>query len=320
MSLTRMDIATPRRVWPIGGLALLLALLLVIPSCGASKAEVRAAQNSGYDTEFANVYDAALSTISKYYPYLAVEDANQGIIKTRWHPVRNLSAEDDPHQSDRTTNMVDPVAVTSGGPVRKMYFIRVQAYVVGGNPWRVRVDGQASEWDAGGVPTPLYGANVPPWLRGRLNALRVQIHEKLKPYAVKLELTSTATKAREQEEPAVVEVDQSYLGALPPDALAVVVDTLSAAKARDYQALAAVMHSEFSWSLGAPPSAEQALIMWQADSSLLDRLVAVLEAGCAVEAADRRIACPDGAALDGYRAVFENGAGGWKMTSFTRAD
>ena len=80
------------------------------------------------------------------------------------------------------------------------------------------------------------------------------------------------------------------------------------------------MHTEFSWSLGAPPSAEQALIMWQADSSLLDRLVAVLEAGCAVETADKRVACPDGAALDGYRAVFENGAGGWKMTSFARAD
>ena len=58
--------------------------------------------------------------------------------------------------------------------------------MVGGKPWRVRVTGEASEWELGAVPVTLRGADEPHWLQGRTDALRVAIYRRLKAYAVPL--------------------------------------------------------------------------------------------------------------------------------------
>lgn len=318
--------------------ALALVALALTAGCGSKARDTRKANNSGYDTDFANVYSVALDVIRKDYPHLE-EDARTGVIKTSWHPVR-LTSEQQNMQSDvpfalrnQAMNPNNPQAVNQlNNPMvqaqlnrrreRKIYFIRFRVAVVGGDPWRVSVVGEASEWADGQVPTPLRGEAVPPWLPGRVNAVRRSIYKKLKKHAVPL--PSTALADAPPPEPEVVEVDQSNLGGLPAEALVAVVNTLGAAKERDYKTLEKVMSPAFTWSLGADPSASQALMMWQADSSILEQLVAVLEAGCALVQGDTEALCPRAAAraeYHGYRARFARGDDGvWRMTSFVSGD
>ena len=349
MSLAQIRITTPGPVGMLAsmfagrfagrfaGILPLLSALLVTPvvifalsGCGASANEIQTARNSGYETEFATVYSAALSAVQKDYPHLD-ENASAGVIKTSWHPVR-LATEDDTYSSSQqigNRNQVNTANSLNNPMVqvqqnrrrnRRIYFVRFRVSVVGGDPWRVSVVGEASEWAEGNVPSPLHGANVPPWLAGRVNALRVRIHKKLAKYAVAL--PSTARKDAPPPEPEIVEVDQSHLGSLPPKAVEAVVTILGAAKERDYKTLEKAMNPAFTWSLGADPNASQALMMWQADSSILDRLIEVLEAGCALETSGDIAVCPSAvataqSAYEGYRARFaKNADGTWSMTSF----
>ena len=298
-------------------------LLSFLPTgCAASASTVKKARNSGYDADFTVVYDVALATVRKDYPHL-VENATTGVIKTSWHPIRGINAADDPNQTSRPFAQ-DPLISKQRAAVPKVYFIRFSIYVVGGKPWRVRVDGQAAEWEVGGAqPSPLYGANVPPWLDGRVNNMRVKIHKQLKKYAVPLKETTAVKKAPPKE--VDIEVDQTHLGQLPPLALEAVVAALTAAKERKYDALRKVMRDDFTWSLGAEPNADQAVMMWQADSSVLTSLIDVLEAGCALDDSKAKALCP----LEyrgqpdylGYRAVFQQDAeGNWAMSFFVRGD
>lgn len=333
MSLARIRITTPglaRIFWAV----ILLPLCVLAPfGCGASASDVQAARNSGYDTEFVRIYDVALAEVRKQYPNL-VEDVTSGVIKTAWHPVR-LTTEGDLNQADQPigNRALRPGVGNQGvaalnNPMtqaqirrrqnRKIFFVRFTVAVVGGNPWRVRVDGQASEWAEGNVPSPLHGANVPAWLSGRVNSLRVRIHKKLKKYAVALPSTAVVD-AKPPEPTEDVEIDQSHLGSLPPNALKAVVETLGAAKERDYKALRKVMANAFTWSLGAEPNAEQAIMIWQADSSILEAMSVILEAGCAVAESSDEARCPSQVAdgYQGYRATFAKGKDGtWRMTAF----
>lgn len=343
MSLARIRITTMQ----LGGMfpATLPALLAIsaiagtvaLGACGAKAVDIEAARNSGYETDFARVYGVALQAVRKNYPNLT-ENASAGIIKTSWHPVR-LATQDSTFQSDQPmrnrNQLMNPQSVQQlNNPMlqaqrnrtrnRKLYFVRFRIQVVGGDPWRVSVVGEASEWAEGNVPSPLYGANVPPWLAGRVNAVRVAIHKKLARYAV--ELPSTAIADAPPPEPQAVEVDQSHLGSLPPPAMKAVVDALGAAKERDYKELKKSMQPDFTWSLGADPSASQALMMWRADSSILARMTAALEAGCALVESGSAAVCPAIAAradagYQGYRARFVKGAkGAWKMASFIEGE
>ena len=56
---------------------------------------------------------------------------------------------------------------------------------LGGRPWRVKVVGHASEWEPGAaMPTELRGAQRPPWLDGRTEALQVAIYKQIKKFAI----------------------------------------------------------------------------------------------------------------------------------------
>lgn len=348
MSLARIRITTLYRsphagaqklLAPPLALALALSVLALGAGCGSKTRDIKRANNSGYDTDFARVYSVALNVIRKDYPHLE-ENATTGVIRTSWHPVR-LTSEQANMQSDIPFALRNQAGVNPNNPQavnqlnnpmtqaqlnrrrnRKIYFIRFRVSVVGGDPWRVSVVGEASEWVDGGVPSPLYGANVPPWLPGRVNGVRRRIYKKLKKYAVPL--PSTALADAPAPEPVDTEVDQSNLGDLPAKAIEAVVTALGAAKERDYETLEKVMSPEFTWSLGADPSASQALMMWKADSSILEQLSAVLEAGCAVVQKDAEAVCPRAAAqgsYQGHRARFVKGADGvWRMTSFVSGD
>src|ERR1043166_3324969 len=67
-----------RRAHPIIVLALLCG-------CPSSK-EIRIAQTSAYDADFAIVYSETLAAVQELYPELT-EDPASGIIRTAWHQV-----------------------------------------------------------------------------------------------------------------------------------------------------------------------------------------------------------------------------------------
>lgn len=310
MKLSRIRITTMALVGHVG---LWLALFA---GCHASKSEVRAARNSGYDADFAIVYRETLAAVRKHYPQFS-ENASAGVIRTSWHPIR-INTE----QADLPSTQQASRTMGAGQYGRDMFYIRFDVFVVGGNPWRVRVEGHASEWRRDSVPAEMHGANTPHWLKGRTEALEVEIHRRLKKYAVKLPSTAKVEETPEQPAP---EVDMSRLGKFPADAAKTMAAVLGAARSRDFQALRRLMSPDFTWNLGAPPSADQALIMWQADTTLLETLAAVIQAGCRTEPGQKRVVCPaeytGQPGYAGHRAGFEPGPGGqWKMIYFVSGE
>lgn len=296
----------------------------LIVGCGASKKEIRQARTSGYETDFARVYSQVLEAVRSRYPQLA-EDARAGVIKTSWHPIRithegtedGLTTQQRDQLAAQQRNEISSGALGGTNLQRKRYFIRFDIHVLGGKPWRVDVRSQASEWELGAVPVELKGADEPHWLKGRTDALYLDIYQRLQKYAVPLKVTETTTAPAPT--PAA---DLALYGDLPTEAARAVHDVVLAARQRDYPRLRAAMVDDFTWSLGGDQSADQAIVMWQADSSVLALLVESLTKGCATDG-PTRVVCPAGALTDGYlehRAGFELRGTAWRMTSFVRGE
>jgi hypothetical protein len=292
--------------------------------CGASEVDVRDAKTSGYKTDFAVVYSEALAAVRDLYPNI-VEDARVGVIKTAWHPVRIAEGNDDQPMQSNAQQMSptgSPSAFQATSALRKNYFIRFDIHVVGGRPWRVRVHAQASSWKAGEQPVPLHGADVPTWLEPRKEALEVAIYKRLKPYAVRLKVTTGADRSVKVEKRGG---DLGRFGArLPPGAARAIAAVEQAAASRDVGQLRPLMADEFTYSFGDSPSAETAVVMWQADPTILGELGKVLAAGCAEDKKDGQVVCPAAFLTDenfsGYRAGFRNLGGTWKMVFFVAGD
>jgi hypothetical protein len=299
----------------------LAGLMLAAAACGASDAEVRLARTSGFQTDFAIVYSETLVATRDLYPSVS-EDARTGIIRTAWHPIKLGSGNmDDPTAAQSAmavpgSNPQGSQSLQTSSATRDMYFIRFVVYVVGGRPWRVRVEGEASLWRAGEVPTPLHGADTPPWLSAREDALRLAVYRRLERYAVPLRFASSEDRAK----PAAV--DRTRFKGLPPEAVKVLTAVGAAALARDAATLRTHMADAFTWSLGSEPSADVAIATWQADPDLLAQLARAVEGVCARgegvgSAAREAIVCREQPSPQGARrAVFSRASGAWKLVSF----
>jgi hypothetical protein len=302
------------------GLIPLLAALAA--GCAASDAEVREAKISGYRTDYAIVYSETLAAVRELYPHVN-ENAAAGTIKTGWHPIKIRTGAGD-NDGTAATPVQDPTVVQPGSGAfaqgtlgRKQYFVRFDVAVVGGKPWRVRVQGRASSWDiAGGVPSELRGAEVPSWLEGRTNALQIAIHKRLKKHAVRLKFRD--------EKPAEAKVDVARFGNVPNPAAKLVSTVHRAATARDATALRATMVDDFVWSAGSDPDADVAVAMWHADATILAELARVLDAGCRVDDSQTLVTCPptytEEPGYRGYRAGFKLVDGRWKLAFFTTGE
>lgn len=298
-------------------------VLAALAACGGSRKELRAAKTSGYQADFAIVYSEVLAAVTDLYPYL-VENAAAGVIKTQWHPMRMQAGQDSSGAANIDPNTGLPASQNPFGVGaqidRTQFFIRFDVLVVGGNPWRVRVTGYASKWEVGyAKPVPLEKADEPHWLQGRIDKLQVAIYKRLKQYAVPLEIIQQQAPVDQPAE------DLGRFGELPQGAAEVIAVVERAARTHDVAALRRYMVDDFVWSLGASPSADQAIAMWQADTENLRRLVAVIEAGCVTESGGTRVVCPPEAAgasdYVGHRAAFEVSAGaGWRLTYFVSGD
>jgi hypothetical protein len=304
--------------------AAILAALAMVSGCAASEAEVRDARTSGYSADYAIVYSEVLAAVRELYPHVN-ENASAGTVKTGWHPVKIRTGTNDLQDNSGQVNDPNAPPQLQGNPTfqsgalgRKQYFIRFTVAVIGGKPWRVRVEGQASSWDiAGGVPTQLKGAETPAWLEGRTAALQVAIHQRLKKYAVRL-------KYRKPVGPKHDKTDLAKYGNVPAGAAQLVSRVHRAAVDRNPEALRTSMIDEFSWSGGSAPSADVAIAMWQADSTLLGELAKVLEAGCRIDDSRTLVTCPpaytEEPSYRGYRAGFKVVDGRWRMTFFMNGE
>ena len=294
------------------GLVFLAALYST--GCAASAAEVRQAKQSGYEADFATVYSEAMTVVSEHYPHM-VENATTGLIQTAWHIVTGQTGsnrDNSPTTSSRARGQtsssggIESVATTAAHD-RKKYFVRFRVHILGGKPWRIRIKGEASVWSAGDVPMPLKGAEIPSWLEGRTDALRVEIYRKLKKYAVPLKVIPNKKKV-------VIKVKSpESFGEIPKEASAVLTDVYVAVKSRMFRKFRKHLASDVLWSLGSEGDADMAMVMWQADTSLLDTLVATLELGCHMDAL--QIVC-EKAQSGGPRVVFEKRNGTWLLISF----
>ncbi|RMH38795.1 MAG: hypothetical protein D6689_18675 [Deltaproteobacteria bacterium] len=288
------------------------AVAVALAACGASPKEVHLATTSGYDADFAVVYSKVLEAVVELYPYVD-ENPTSGVIRTAWHQIKISSGED-----TRTARGVGVGSVTNpatggagggafGGTARmdKLYFVRFRVYVLGGKPWRVRIEGEAAEYEPGLKPVPLSGADVPPWLKGRVEALQVAIYRKLKRYAVPIH------KSRRRPVARAPAPDFARYGAIPPAAAQRIHALREALRAGRFDAARAMVADDLVWSEGAAPGADQAVALWRADPTLVSRLVAALEAGCAGN--DQQVACPAAPAPGDIQATFALVGGRWKL-------
>jgi hypothetical protein len=298
------------------------ALWLAGAGCAVSKKDVRVAKSSGYQADFSVVYNGVLAEVRARYPRLK-ENANRGLIKTAWHVIRvtmqgtedkTITDQQSSARSSQSGNQRNQFGVSS--QQRERYFIRFDIHVIGGNPWRVRIDGHAQKWVIGEVAVDLKGADEPHWLKGRTDALYVAIYKRLERYAVRLKTKTVTPKAKK--------LDTKPYKNLPGAAATAVASVLDAARTRNYAALRAHMHDTFKWDLGAPGDAKQAMVMWKADPTLVTKLIEVLDKGCRADADGKRVTCPPAYTEQpgylGYRVGFAPGPGGWKMIFFVTGD
>lgn len=299
-------------------------LIATIATACTSKRDVQYAKTSAYDTDFANVYNAALGATRELYPMLN-DNPGPGKISTAWHQVRYGNNQDD-LQNQRTLAQVQGVqpgvgpATMAGVPTRlayKRYFIRFDVSVVGGRPWRVKVVGHASEWEPGAaMPTRMTGAQRPGWLDGRTEALQVAIYRRIKQYAVPMKPEAEASKEVE-----LPKTDPSSFKGVPAGAAKALAAIKDALARRDYQALRPLLDDNIVWSLGGGTGADVALATWQADPSSFDAMQAAITAGCAPASGGTQVTCPPGEPAAGvYQLVLGEIAGAWKVTSFVQAE
>jgi hypothetical protein len=296
-----------------------LAMLLVATGC-VNQAEIDTARTSVYDTDFAIVFDAVTKAVRENYPNFD-DSPKQGTIKTAWHQVKFTSNNEDPRSAQLSSsaqgfsngNQTVGAGTTARG-VDKRYFVRFDITVVGGRPWRVRVMGRASEWEPGmAVPTDLAGAAVPGWLPGRIDAMTVAVYRRLRGAAIK----QTAPEVQVVKED---RTDPSIYSNVPPDAAKALAEINDAIRLRDFSRLRPLVDKDVVWSLGAPPSAETALVMWQADPSLLEAMQGAIAKGCGAVTGASDVVCPIAASKDaaflGPRLRLSARSAQWRVTEF----
>jgi hypothetical protein len=317
--------------------AAVLAAIVAVSACSASKMEVHAAQHSLYDADFNAVYTATLDAIRQLYPNLD-DNPGTGKITTAWHQVQYASSADDATGVTATPSQIaqqgggnsamspgmntvptSPAAGAAGMGQRlayKKYYIRFEVAVLGGRPWRVKVIGHAAAWDVGAaMPTELHGAARPPWLTPRIEALEVEIYKKMKGFAIAANDEGSA--AADDELP---KTDPASFKDVPPDAARALAGLKDVLTKRDTDGLRANIADDVVWSLGGAPGIEVAMATWQADPGSFDEMAKLIDSGCAAAGA-KKVACPGGDLQPGqYQLVVEPRAGTWKVTSFLKGE
>ncbi|MCX5746117.1 MAG: hypothetical protein NT062_26870 [Proteobacteria bacterium] len=293
-------------------------------ACG-NKADLETARHSVYDADFAVVYSAVLEATRDLYP--STDDLpGAGTIKTAWHQVPLATNQDDmtnsraisvsgmPTQTPGQTNNGMSTRLTG-----KKFFVRFDVSVTGGRPWRVKVQGHASEWEPGAaMPSEMRGMARPHWLDGRIDALTLAIFSRIKSHAVRMKETPVELTSEEK----LPKTDPTTFAKIPAAAATRLAHIKDMASRRDYGGLHLDLADDVKFSLGADGNADVALAMWQADPEVVDAISRAIGPTCATDAADeRRVMCPGGVPKPGtYQLILTLRGTDWKLASFFRAE
>jgi len=311
---------------------LLLAFALA-GGCSTNKKDVKSAQHSLYDTDFALVYTAALTATRDLYPNLD-DNPGPGKISTSWHQVQYSNCAgagstcDDSMVNQQVLSQQQGIQngmgtatpnAAGGAPTRlayKRFFIRFDVHVLGGRPWRVKVTGHASSWDPGAaMPVEMRGADKPHWLEGRTEALQVAIWKRINRYAIPMKDEATHGDAAET----MAHSDPKAFKNVPAGAAVELAATKDVLAKRDYSALRLHVSEDVVWSLGGGAGADAAMAMWQADPTTLEAMAGTL--GACGSDGGTRVLCPAGQAAPGaWQLTLELRGADWKIASFVKAE
>jgi len=135
----------------------------MILACGGDQRRIDARYHPWFDASFDEVFEAVVDAAKKSSRGIEASP-REAKVETAWQQVNSTP--------------------TSGGSVGRL-FVRFVVSIHGTRPFEVRVEGRASMWRTGdAMPTPLEGADEPPWLAGRVDALRADIYERLRAHVV----------------------------------------------------------------------------------------------------------------------------------------
>lgn len=148
---------------------------------GATAAQHQEAVEARYETDFATVWNVLSAGVREDFPSgIKSEDAVAGFIETKWESVE-LAQDSTLGDSDQRTNRR-----ASGVGARNLFrlWARIEP---GGPPWKVVIDGEAALYRPNmTMLTPYkHGAiDEPQWVPGRIDRVRLRVHNRLKQYAV----------------------------------------------------------------------------------------------------------------------------------------
>jgi hypothetical protein len=121
-------------------------------------------RNAAYNTDFLTVWNAAKGELSASFYRFEIEDAEQGVIETGWRRVEKMR-EADPSR------------------VAAEYVFRVRVKLVAeGSGWRIELDGEAALYRPNMSKLQPYrhgDIDEPPWVQGRIDAVRAAMHRRL---------------------------------------------------------------------------------------------------------------------------------------------
>ena len=98
-------------MWQRTRLGLVVAIAVASGGCTTSAREVREARTSGYMTDFAVVYSAALAATKELYPTIN-ESATRQLIATAWHPLNLTTGTVDDSQSNLNANQTNATSIS----------------------------------------------------------------------------------------------------------------------------------------------------------------------------------------------------------------
>jgi hypothetical protein len=154
----------------------ILAVLVVVVSCGASAAEIKTAREARYKADPATLYAAAKAETERGYKIAAADDAAFMLqTEPRWYtPEGQADAARGNNIARLQENSINFSVVV------RLAKVDADSYKVIVDPVALRLRGLSSK------PEPLdpKDPSAPGWVQGKLESLQLGIHERLKPYAI----------------------------------------------------------------------------------------------------------------------------------------
>jgi hypothetical protein len=161
---------------------LVAAALVAAAGCAQNSARVQKAKTTYYQTDYTVVWNAVLEAVrAEGYDRIKVADAATGVIVTDWHKVERV-ADSQAVAGNKIGGMASGVDSSGAN------FFQARIKIEGKKPpFRIVVDGEAARYRpnfSSLIPYKRHAEDEPQWVDGRIDAIYVQVLDRLEQYAV----------------------------------------------------------------------------------------------------------------------------------------